>query len=156
MNPVNAQQAALRLLLEDVDPLLVRAEEATQTLQRVREQLDCDLQTLTGVVQQSLAAQPAILEAGRRLSASAARIEAALSSGSTPALQAAALPFRWRAAGAVVLSSLLSAALTFALVHAATRDHAEQARLGRALQSVWSALDATAQRKLHAALRSAE
>ena len=81
MNPASAQHAALRLLLEDVDPLLQRAEEATQTLTKVREELNADLTTLGELVQRSMDVQPALLEAGRKLNGSAARIEAALQSG---------------------------------------------------------------------------
>jgi len=78
MNPASAQHAALRLLLEDVDPLLQRAEAAAQTLTKVHEELDADLLTLGKLVQQSLDAQPLLLEAGRKLSVSAARIEEAM------------------------------------------------------------------------------
>ena len=82
--PASAQHAALRILLEDVDPLLQRAEEAAQTLAKVREELDADLDTLGRLVQQSLDAQPGILEAGRKLSASAARIETAMQGSALP------------------------------------------------------------------------
>ena len=78
MNPASAQHAALRLFLEDVDPLLQRAEAAAQTLTKVHEELDADLLTLGKLVQQSLDAQPLLLEAGRKLSVSAARIEEAM------------------------------------------------------------------------------
>src|ERR1700712_500190 len=81
MNPASAQHAALRLLLEDVDPLLQRAEEATKTLTKVREELNADLTILGELVQRSVDVQPALLEAGRKLNGSAARIEAALQSG---------------------------------------------------------------------------
>lgn len=149
MNPASAQHAALRLLLEDVDPLLQRAEDAAQTLTKVREDLDGDLVTLGQLVQQSLDAQPLMLEAGRKLSASAARIEAAMQdSVATPSMTRAAgtrLPL-W---GVCVISATLSAVLVSGTIWIGTRDLLEQARVGRALMAVWPSVDAATRSKVH-------
>ena len=149
MNPASAQHAALRLLLEDVDPLLVRAEEVAQTLTRVREELDADLTTLGQLVQQSLDAQPLMLEAGRKLSASAARIEAAIQ-GSAPtppkARDARKGPALWRVCA---ISGALSAVIVSGTIWIGTRDTREQARVGRALMSAWPSIDAATRAKVH-------
>lgn len=148
MNPASAQHAALRILLEDVDPLLQRAEEATQTLTKVREELNADLTTLGSLVQQSLDAQPLLLETGRKLSASASRIEAAMHGGPLPANADAArtgVPL-WVAC---TLSAALSAALVTGTIWFGTRNVLEQARVGRALMSAWPSLDAATRIKVH-------
>ena len=148
MNPVSAQHAALRILLEDVDPLLQRAEEAAQTLTKVHEELDSDLTTLGQLVQQSIVAQPVMLETGRKLSASAARIEAALQQ------QVISLPGRaQRRPGAFWMacatSALLSAGLVSGIAWIGSRELVEQARIGRALQSAWTSMDAATRTKLN-------
>jgi len=148
MNPATAQHAALRLMLEDVDPLLQRAEEATQTLTKVREELNADLATLGSLVQQSLDAQPLLLETGRKLSASASRIEAAMHDAPLPAKAGVAhtsVPL-WVAC---TLSAALSAALVTGTIWLGTRDVLEQARIGRALMSAWPSLDAATRTKVH-------
>ena len=148
MNPASAQHAALRILLEDVDPLLQRAEEAAQTLTKVREELNADLATLGSLVQQSLDAQPLLLETGRKLSASASRIEAAMHDAPLPAKAVAA-----RIGGvpvwiACTLSAALSAALVAGTIWFGTRDVLEQAHVGRALMSAWPSLDAATRLKV--------
>ncbi|RZL91434.1 MAG: hypothetical protein EOP82_12810 [Variovorax sp.] len=148
MNPASAQHAALRILLEDVDPLLQRAEEAAQTLTKVREELNVDLTTLGSLVQQSLDAQPVLLETGRKLSASASRIEAAMHSGPLPGNADAAragVPL-WVAC---TISATLSASLVTGTIWFGTRDVLEQARVGRALMSAWPSLDAATRVKVH-------
>ena len=148
MNPATAQHAALRLMLEDVDPLLQRAEEATQLLTKVREELNADLTTLGSLVQASLDAQPLLLETGRKLSASASRIEAAMHDAPLPAKACAertGVPL-WAACG---VSAALSAALVSGAIWLGTRDVLEQARIGRALMSAWPSLDAATRTKVH-------
>ena len=154
MNAVSAQHAALRILLEDVDPLIKRAEEAARTLTQVREELDADLETLGRLVQQSVDAQPMLLEAGRKLSGSAARIETAMQSGALEQLARAAgkgfQPARPRSVwSACAISAALAAALVTGAICFATRDLQEQARVGRALLSAWPSLDASTRIKVH-------
>ncbi|MDM0108467.1 hypothetical protein QTH97_26195 [Variovorax sp. J22R24] len=148
MNPASAQHAALRILLEDVDPLLQRAEEAAQSLTKVREELSADLTTLGSLVQQSLDAQPLMLEAGRKLSGSAARIEAAIERSNPPA-NSAPNGIRIPVWVACSLSATLSAALVTGTVWLGSRDVLEQARIGRALMSAWPSLDAATRIKVH-------
>ena len=148
MTPTSAQHAALRILLEDVDPLLRRAEEAGQTLTKVREELNADLTTLGSLVKQSLDSQPLLLETGRKLSASAARIEAVMHGAALPAnadVARTGVP-RWVACA---LSAALSAALVTGTIWFGTRDVLEQARVGRALMSAWPSLDAATRIKVH-------
>ncbi|MEJ8852160.1 hypothetical protein [Variovorax rhizosphaerae] len=147
MNPASAQHAALRILLEDVDPLLQRAEEAAQTLTKVREELDADLMTLGELVQKSIDAQPAMLEAVRKLSASAARIEAALQ------FQVVSNPGRaerWPGAIwiACATSAVLSATIVSGIAWIGSREFVEQARIGRALQSAWTSMDPATRSKV--------
>ena len=149
MNPASAQQAALRLLLEDVDPLLQRAEEATQTLAKVREELDADLKTLGQLVQQSLDAQPLMLEAGRKLSTSAARIEAAMQGHALRPTTAQTAGTRLPLWGLCALSATLSAVLVSGTIWIGTRDLLAQARVGRALMAVWPSIDAATRVKVH-------
>ena len=158
MNAVSAQHAALRILLEDVDPLVQRAEEAAQTLAKVREELDADLAVLGRLVQQSIDAQPVILEAGRKLSASAARIETAMQGNALPShareVASRGIAGRWPASlwGACAISAAMTAALISGVVWFGMRDVLEQARVGRALTSAWPTLDAATRTKLHESL----
>ena len=148
MNPASAQHAALRILLEDVDPLLQRAEEAAQTLAKARDELNSDLTTLGQLVRQSLDAQPLLLETGRKLSTSASRIEAAMH-GNPPLAKAQPPPMRVPLWLACVLSAALSAALVAGMLWLGARDVLEQARVGRALLAAWPALDAATRAKVH-------
>ena len=155
MNAVSAQHAALRILLEDVDPLVQRAEEAAQTLAKVREELDADLDTLGRLVQQSVDAQPVILEAGRKLSASAARIETAMQECTLPT-HAREVSWRGMAGrrpaslwGACAISAAMTAALITGVLWFGMRDVLEQARVGRALLAAWPSLDAATRTRVH-------
>ncbi len=155
MTATSAQHAALRILLEDVDPLVQRAEEAAQLLAKVREELNADLETLGRLVQQSVDAQPVILEVGRKLTASAARIETATQGSALP------LPVHSAAAkgsavrrpaslwSACAISAAITAALVTGMVWFGMRDVMEQARVGRALMSAWPSLDAATRTKVH-------
>lgn len=150
MSPTSAQHAALRILLEDVEPLLKQAEDVTTTLKAVREELNADLETLGSLVQRTVDAQPALLEATRKLNGSAARIEASMDRDGPASATKPAQPQRWPALLATsVGSALLSAALVSALLCFIGRDLLEQARIGRALQSAWSSLDAGTRTKVH-------
>ena len=150
MNPASAQHAALRILLEDVEPLLLQAQEMSATLGSVREELNKDLERLGTLVQRSVDAQPALLETGRRLASAAARIEAALApqqpvpaaSGSSATTSART---RLRTS---LASALVSATLVAAVVWFGGREVREQARLGRALQLAWPSLDAGTRAKV--------
>lgn len=145
MNATSAQQAALNILLEEVEPLLQRAEETSRLLTTVRDELHSDLERLGRLVQQTVDAQPPLLETGRRLAASAARMEAL----ARPTLPAPGLdaPRRvaWRPCA---LSAALAAAVTAVLFWSGSQAWQEQARLGRALQSAWPTLDAATRGKL--------
>ncbi|MDB5731774.1 MAG: hypothetical protein JWQ03_1669 [Variovorax sp.] len=150
MNPTSAQQAALRILLEDVEPLLKQADEVTTTLKAVREKLNADLDTLRSLVQRAVDGQPALLEAGRKLNGCAARIEASIAGAGAMAAAKPAKSRHWPALLATsVGSALLSAALVTALLCFVGRDLLEQARIGRALQSAWASLDAGTRTKVY-------
>ncbi len=143
MSPTNAQHAALRILLEDVEPLLKQADDVTAILKKVREELHADLDTLVGLVQRSVDAQPALLETGRRLSNTASRIETSVNIVEAGAIPAAKRQSSW---SAIVIASagsaLLSAGLMTTILYGTGRDLLEQARVGRALQLAWPSLDA--------------
>lgn len=149
MNPASAQHAALRILLEDVDPLLQRAEEAAQTLTQVREELNTDLTTLGTLVQQSVELQPLLLEAGRKLSTSAARIEAAMNGNGLSQTKARAATTSLRLWASCAISATLSGLLVSAAIWIGARGMMEEARVGRALMSVWQSIDATTRIKIH-------
>jgi ABC-type transporter Mla subunit MlaD len=153
MTATSAQHAALRILLEDVDPLVQRTEEAAQLLAKVREELNADLETLGRLVQQSVDAQPAILEVGRKLTTSAARIETAMQGSASPVSSATAKTSAGRRLASLWSACAISAAITAALVTGmlwfGMRDVMEQARVGRALMSAWPSLDAATRTKVH-------
>ncbi|MEZ2299403.1 hypothetical protein [Variovorax sp. RCC_210] len=162
MGAVTAQQAALRILLEDVEPLLQRAEAAAAMVQAARESLEGDLATLAALVQRSVDAPTALLEASRRLDRAAARIEAAAADtlpshapGSPAGASAAARSpgHRRRTAIGAALMCLAGAVCGAAAAVALAREDASQARLGRALQRGWSSLDAATRTKVEAVLR---
>lgn len=159
MSAATAQQAALRILLEDIEPLLQRAEAAAADVQAAREGLADDLATLAALVQRSMDAPSALLETGRRLDSAAARIEAAVA-GPAPArapggaVDARGPHGRWRAvAGAAALVGLAGALFGAGATLALARDDLADARLGRALQRGWASLDGATRAKVEAALR---
>lgn len=152
MNPSSAQHAALRLLLEEVDPLLQRAEEVTKLLTQVREELSTDLTSLGSLVQQSLDAQPLLLETGRRLNTSAARIESAMQGAGLPTPTAQTSGKRPSLWVGCAISAALAASVVSAAIWSGTRDIVEEARVGRALLQVWPSVDATTRTKVHAQL----
>jgi ABC-type transporter Mla subunit MlaD len=150
MNPTSAQHAALRILLEDVEPLLKQADEITTTLKAVREELNADLEALGALVQRTVDAQPALLEAGRKLNGSAARIEASMGGNGAVSAAKPRKPNSWPTLLVTSIgSALLSAALVTAILCFIGRDLLEQARIGRALQLAWSSLDAGTRTKVH-------
>lgn len=158
MSAVTAQQAALRILLEDVEPLLQRTEAAAAQLRNAHEGLESDLARLSALVQRSAEAPAALLEAGARLDSAAARIEAA--SAPAPARRAGAPwrapPPRWRSAagaGLLCLVGVTGAAGGALAAMAMAREDATQARLGRALARGWPSLDPATRAKVEAALR---
>ena len=150
MSPTSAQHAALRILLEDIEPLLKQAEEIATTLKTTREGLNADLENLGSLVHRTVDAQPALFEAVRKLNASAARIEASMLGEGAASAAKPSQQQRWPTLLATsVGSALLSAALVSALLCFIGRDLLEQARVGRALQSAWSSLDAGTRLKVH-------
>ncbi|MGJ7558364.1 hypothetical protein ACSFBI_30605 [Variovorax sp. RB3P1] len=158
MSAVTAQQAALRILLEDVEPLLQRAEAAATLVQAARAGLEGDLATLAALVQRSVDAPTALLEASRRLDSAAARIESAVNAapprGTPLRAPAASSPERrWHTGAGAVLLCLTSALCGAAAAVALAREDAAQAQLGRALQRGWPSLDAATRTKVEAVLR---
>ena len=119
-------------------------------MKAVRAELNADLETLGALVQRTVDAQPALLEAGRKLNGSAARIEASMGGAGAVPPAKPGRPGAWPAVlAASVGSALLSAALVAAVLCFIGRDLLEQARIGRALQSAWSSLDAGTRIKVH-------
>lgn len=164
MSASTAQQAALRILLEDVEPLLQRAEAAAASVQAAREGLEGDLATLAALVQRSVDAPAALLEASRRLHGAAARIESASAGAAQlqphpprPSARAARAAGtwapRWRPAAGAALLCLAGALGAAAAATVLAREDAAQAHLGRALQRGWPSLDAATRAKVEAALR---
>jgi hypothetical protein len=104
-------------------------------------------------VQQSIDAQPVILEVGRKLNASATRIESAMqgSAPPSPAERARRDPADRRPASlwsACAISAAVTATLLTGVLWLGLRDVMEQARFGRALMSAWPALDAGTRTKV--------
>lgn len=151
MNSSSAQHAALRILLEDVEPLLVQAEAVTATLTRVRQELNADLTTLGELVQRTSDAQPELLESARKLTGSAGRIEAALTSHNADSTASFPVPRARHGSGHLVMACTASAALAALLVAGLmwpSRATVEQARIGRALQVAWPSLDVATRSRL--------
>jgi len=164
MSAASAQQAALHILLEDVEPLLQRAEAAATDVQAAREGLAVDLATLTALVQRGAEAPAALLEAARRLDSAAARIEAAAQARQAQGPTAeriargAHVGQKRSRMGAALLcgaSALIGASAAWMLPREATGPASLQAeaRLGRALQRGWTSLDAPTRARVEEVLR---
>ncbi|CAA2109745.1 hypothetical protein [Variovorax paradoxus] len=156
MSAATAQQAALRILLEDIEPLLQRAEASAASAQAAHEGLQADLATLGTLVQRSTEAPAAIAESAGRLASAAARIEACLSV--RPSLAATAVPPQWWRSTRHALPWWLAGALCGAAcgagaVAAIAQGQRDDAHLGQALQRSWTSLDAATRAKVEAALR---
>ena len=155
MTPGSAQQAALRILLEDIEPLVQRTEEVAATLKAVERDLHSELQTLNAVVRQGCEMQPLLLEAGRTLTGAAGRIERGARL-QTSASGAVGMP-RPAAGRAWMFASILASALLSSTMLALAgwtlgADVLEFARAGQALKQVWPTLDADTRAKVQQAL----
>lgn len=151
----SARNAAMRILLEDFEPLLARTEEAVKMLQEVRGELNADLAALGVLVQRTTDTQPIMMDAMKRLNGTANRIEAAMAA---PAAAGASVRMATGGpkAGAIFAACLGSAVLSALLVgggfYLVGKDTIEQARIGRALQSAWPSLDAGTREKVQGVL----
>ena len=150
MNPTSAQHAALRMLIDDIDPLLRQTAAIVDTLKTVQTELHADLETLDTLVRRSVDAQPALLETGRRLSHSAARIEATLQTAAIAADQGRRIKNAATQHGlACVVAALFSIGGLTGAAWIGTRELREQARIGRALQTVWPSIDSATRTRVH-------
>lgn len=150
----SARSAAMKILLEDIEPLLKRVEDAATLLKEVRGELNADLTMLGVLAQRTTDAQPILMDAMKRLNGTASRIEAATV---TPAAAAGGRPAAAGPnVGAIIAACLGSAVLAALLVgcgfYLLGKDTIEQARIGRALQSAWPALDAGTREKVQGVL----
>jgi hypothetical protein len=156
MSPTSARQAALEVLLEDIEPLVKRTEDLAATLTSLHAQLQTDSTALGALVREALEAQPALLEATRRLGGSAGRIEAAaaaLPAGGVASERAGVDACWWRPAltGAATAAVAVASAALLAWWAGALSVH--HARLGHALEQAWPALDAGTRARLEQAMR---
>lgn len=155
--PVSAKEAALKIILEDLHPLLQRVEESTLLFQAVEKDMKGDLTKLADNV-------VAVARAQAELQAAAGAMQKALQ-GATTTFSAAAAQRKpggapqgkSMSAGAIVatcaLAALVSAAAVGAGLYLVGKDLVEQAKVGRALQSAWPKLDADTRSKLEQTLR---
>lgn len=151
MSATSARGAAMKILLEDFEPLLARMEGLSGTLEEVRGEINADLTMLGILVQRTVDVQPGILDTAKKLNGAAARIEEALNKA--PAR--AAVP-KGGAAANVWVACLASAVLAALLVgggfYVMGRDVLEQARIGKALQGAWSTMDPQTREKIQGAI----
>ena len=156
MSPTSARQAALGVLLEDVEPLVKRTEDLAATLTTLHAQLQADSSALSALIRESLEAQPGLLEAARRLSGSAGRIEAA--AAALPPSGVASGPADvnagwWRPALTGAAMAALAIASVALLVWWDGALSLHNARLGNALEQAWPVLDAGTRAKVEQAMR---
>ena len=152
MTPGSAQQAAMRILLEDIEPLVQRTEALADTLKVVQVDLRSDLETLGAVVRQGCDMQPVLLELGRTLTGAAGRIERLSRDASAmPGPGRPGVARRWLFA-AMLASALLSSAILAFAAWTLGADVIEHVRAGRALQRAWPTLDADTRAKVQHAL----
>jgi hypothetical protein len=155
MTPGSAQQAAMRILLEDIEPLVQRTEELADTLKVVQVDLHSNLETLSAMVQQGCNMQPVLLDLGRTLTGAAGRIErlsrdVTARAGAEPAT-VQGIARSWLFA-AMLASALLSSAILALAAATFGPDMLEHVRAGRALQRAWPTLDADTRAKVQHAL----
>lgn len=145
----------MRILLEDIEPLVQRTEELADTLKVVQVDLRSDLETLSAVVRQGCDMQPVLLELGRTLTGAASRIERLSRNASAmpgPGREVRpGVARRWLFA-AVLASALLSSAILAFAAWTFGADVIEHVRAGRALQRAWPTLDADTRTKVQHAL----
>lgn len=159
--PSNARDAAVRIILEDIEPLVVRVEETALLLARVQSDLNDDLTQLGKLAQTVIEGQASNSSAVKRLSDTVGNAKAVLSSA--PAAPTSAAPGVSRA-GLVVMcitAAIVSSAVAL-LVGGAVRlsgvGHAdsEDARLGRALTKAWPTLDQATKTRVNDAMNKTE
>lgn len=152
-----AREAALKIILEDVEPLIQRAEEVALLQARVETDVKEDLVLLGQLVQRTVDAQASAVSAARTLTeavrnanqvAEAARHQQATTS---PVRSG---PGALQVGLACVASALVAAVLVFGGVYlAGGRDVIEQARLGKALSDAWPVLDQQTKDRLNSAMQ---
>ena len=153
MSPATAQHAALKILLEDVEPLLQKVDAVSFSLAAAQENMQAEVSRFGELVRLAHQLQPSLVEASKRLAASAARLEAnqampATRSAPTQSGRSTSLLL------ACALSAFVGAVAVGGIAFWAGRDVWEQARIGRALQSAWPDLDATTRSRLQQRLGS--
>jgi hypothetical protein len=150
--PSTLKDAAARLILGEIVPLVDKVDLLTASLRDVHECLDKDLQRIGAVVTtfENIATDATqqfayLIDQARTVQTVIARFE------STPKAPEAAIGYKQIAVIAVICS-MLSAAVTTGAVLLFNRDQAEQARVGRAVQKALPLLDDSTRQKLQAAV----
>jgi len=156
--PTSAREAALKILLEDVDPLLQRAEDCAGVLTTVQAELHTDLGNLGKLVQEYGDGQEAITAAVNRLAETVKAAEAvtlSLPKGRQPDGRAAsARSSSWGSVfAAALLAAVIAAGVVGGLLYLIGHDLVEQARVGRALQQAWPTLDEATRKHVQQVLR---
>lgn len=155
-----ARDAALKIILEDVEPLIERAEEVSLLMARVESDIKDDLTKLGQLVQRTVDAQSTSVSTARTLTeavrnaqqvADAARHHQA---GESPQSRPGSGSGAVQLGIACLASALVASVLVIGGVYlVGGRDVIEQARLGKALAEAWPSLDQQTKDRLNSAMQ---
>ena len=157
--PTSARDAAMRILLEEVEPLIKRAEDVALILERTKEELSADLKTLGRRVEQFDGALSDAQTNVNKLGNVIAKAETLASS--TLAQNRQGVPGA-KAKGPIGAGQVLMICLAASLASAALvggglfwlgHDLVEQARIGKALQRAWPTMDEDTRKRVEQVIR---
>jgi chromosome segregation ATPase len=153
MTATRAREAAVQMLLEDVEPLVQRTEAIAETLKILQAQLHEEADALAEMLRQGREAHHVQRELGQALTSAAGRIDLALRTAQRSARSATTrLPRSGWAIASPVLSALLATALTGLAGWSVGVDTIEQVQLGRAVQRAWPSLDLETRQRVQRAI----
>lgn len=154
---VSARDAALSIILGDVEPLVQRVEEAALLLATVEKELTEDLTKLGALVQRVTDAQAELHGNVKRVhdtvvnaqAVAAAAAKGARTGGPSPSPRPASGLSIWLAC---LASSIVGAAIVGGTLYVVGRDLVDQARVGRSLNQAWPALDEATRKRVEQVL----
>jgi len=153
--PSTLKDAAARLILGEIVPLLEKADQITSSQRDVHECLEKDLQRIGAVVTtfEHIATDATqqfahLIDQARTVQTVIARFESAPKAAETK------IGYKQIIAIALI-SSVLAAAMTAGAVVVLSRDQAQHARVGRAVNKALPLLDDATRQKLQAAVTKA-
>lgn len=152
--PSTVKDAAARLILGEIAPLVEKVDQAAVMMKESHEHLSDDIRALAAIVTTLDKTISGASENFVYLTAQARSVQTAIARfENMPAPKASVAQSPALLGSLLVGSSLLAAALAIGAVKLLDGDTAEQARVGRTVSAAYKLLDRETQQKLDAAIQ---